>query len=402
MLDRILTYMKFGNRFCGVEHSHKNGEVRIISTVLKKSKRELDIEDSFEVRSINGLKTRLGKDQTAHLVINDRQVLTKQLESEQADNVKLVGRAFPNIDVQDFFYEILHQGNQHFISICRRDHVEKLIGQYQENRILITSISLGSLIISTLKDFIGPGKISTSSSDLVIEDGQINSITPRTEDSTDTYNVNGLQVGSDQLPSFSGALQNALKNRTVASNLEGRVQELRTEFNHLRFFNLFLRSGLGFIFILLLANFLVFNHYFNRVGDLRQLSQVNQSSRERLIGLRETVDKSERMVDDILKGNTSKSSFYADDIIRSMPGSVLLGELNYQPLSKRIKQGQPIEVENNSIVVSGASSDSDAYSAWISDLENRPWVRGIKTVSYGDRSRTVADFSFKILLGDGR
>ena len=52
MLDKLKTYLLYGNRFCAVEHSLKASENIVYVTGLKKSKNELDIENAFEASSI--------------------------------------------------------------------------------------------------------------------------------------------------------------------------------------------------------------------------------------------------------------------------------------------------------------------------------------------------------------
>ena len=132
MLNRFLTYLKLGNCFCGIEHSSKNGADIIYGIQLKQSKGELNIESSFEEKTIEDASNKLAKNQHLTLVINNDKVLSKFIESDQQDTLKLVYKVFPNANLKDFYFEILSQKNNHFVSLCRKDYVDNIIKDYEK------------------------------------------------------------------------------------------------------------------------------------------------------------------------------------------------------------------------------------------------------------------------------
>lgn len=155
-----------------------------------------------------------------------------------------------------------------------------------------------------------------------------------------------------------------------------------------------------FILGLLLVNFFFFNHYFNKVAELSQLSQVNQSTKNQILKLDEVVSKKQKMVDDLLKSNGSKTSYYANEIMQGLPNSVLLKVFNYQPLLKRVKEGQDIQLKDRTIYIEGRSGDSQIYSDWISRLERKDWVSKVNILDYGQAASKVSDFKIEIVLTD--
>ena len=44
-------------------------------------------------------------------------LLSKQIKTKQLEEDQLVYKAFPNINLNDFYYEIVTQNTSHFISI---------------------------------------------------------------------------------------------------------------------------------------------------------------------------------------------------------------------------------------------------------------------------------------------
>lgn len=400
MFDVISTYLQFGNRFCGIEHASENGQDKLHVTLLKKAKKEVDVENSFNTTTVELLTEQLPKNQHAVLIINNESVLTKKIKSDQTDDLKLVHKAFPNIKLEDFYYEVLIQKSIHFVSICRKDYVDKLITQYKTHGISIINISLGSISAFSICGFINSKTILTSNTLISIQDNDIVDIEKVSNLEQKEYDVNGIKVSNRQLISFSGALTSILNNHQSHTNFEAYKKLLINNYKQSRFFSQFLKFGLVFLLGLLLINFFFFNHYFNSVNTLQQTSQINQTTKNKVLELNEKVTKTQKMVDDMLKSRTSKSSYYVNAIVQSLPTTILLSELNYQPLKKRIKAEQHIQNNINTILISGASTSSASFSKWIGGLDSANWIHKVEILSYEDISKSKSNFNIKLDITD--
>ena len=401
MLKKVQSYLQFGNLFCGVEHTTKNGKAYIIGTLLKKAKEEVTIVDSFEGYTAEGLISKLPKKQHLHLIINDDNVLTKLIESEVLDSLKLVYKAFPNINLDDFYYEVIQQKNSHFVSICRKEYVDSLTNTYTKNNRSVINYSLGhSIVTNIIAFFNNEDTLYTSNALITIQENILSSIEKTEFENLKNYEVNGLTVSNNQLLSFSGALHSVIKSNNALTNYENRKQFLLNKYNHARFFRQFLKFAGVFLLGLLLINFLFFNYYFNEVNTLNQASQINLSTKSKIVDLNKSVSDTQKIVDDMLQSGASKSSYYANSIVQSLPISIILSELNYQPLLKRLKEDKTIELQSHTIIVSGDSNSSEAYSKWISLLEANIWVKTIETIAYSDVSNSKSVFTFQITIAN--
>jgi hypothetical protein len=400
MLKKIKTYLKYGTHFCGIEHTIFNGENVIYGTIFIKSKKTVDIESFFNEYSIENTIAKLSKKQHIFLVINDDNILTKRIESEQTELEKLVHNAFPNINLEDFVYEVLTQHNNHFISICRKEYVEELISNYKNFGGFVINISLGNTLASSIVQYIKEETLLSSNANIVLKDNEIISIERREVESIANYDINGLKINSTQVLSSAAALAEILQNFNPRTNFNVLKKSIREDYLQSRFFSQFLKFSLIFILSLLLVNFLVFNHYFNEVHTLQQISQLNQSTKQKIMDLNVHVNKTQKMADDMLKSNSSKSSFYTNSIIQGLPNSILLSELIYQPVIKRIKAGQSIETNINTIIISGESNNREQFSKWIRDLEAIEWIKKVEISNYEDVSKSLSNFNLKINIRD--
>lgn len=399
MIDKLTKYLTYGNRFCGVELTNENGQDVFYTSLLKQAKKELVEDNFFETNSIEEISENIPKHQHIFLTINTAKVLVKTVESEQKDHLKLVYKAFPNIDTESFYYEILSQGNIHFMALCRRDYIDVIISKFSESKLNVIDFSLGHSLAGILTSFAYQNVVYSSNSKIEITDTAIRTI-EKQEPLYEHYDFNGLKVSNQYLLSFTGAIQNVLKSDFSNTNFTSKKEQLFEEYKHTRFFYQFLKIGGIFILGLLLINFLFFNHYFNKVNELGQISELNQSTKAKIITLHKSVSKKEKMINDILKGITSKTSFYNDRIISDLPKSILLSDLEYQPMLKRINKEKPIEINKNIIRIAGTSNDSEVFSDWITQLEKLYWIDKIDIIDYGTESRSISDFQIKIALHD--
>lgn len=397
MLEHIKTYFKYGNRFCGIEHASQNGKDIYFITQLKKNKNSLDLENTYEELSIEKVISTLPKKQHISLIINDDNVLTKQIKSLEVDGLKLVYKVFSNINLDDFYYEIIKQHNNQFVSICRKVYVDDLIDKYKKHGFSLIDITLGNAIISGISDFLKSEEITPSNANILFENQTITTIEKTEIENTTNYNVNGLEITNNYLLSCSGALNTLIKTYNPTTNFDELKTSLKYDYVQSRFYTLSLKSGLVLILTILLINFFIFNHYFNEVKTLEQTSQVNQTTKQKIIKLSENVSKSQKMVEDMLKSSVSKSSFFINAIVNSLPKSILLSEINYQPLTKNIKKDKDIELKESTIVISGTSNNSKTYSEWITHLESLKWINKVEVENYSD-SKYTSNFSVKIKL----
>jgi len=399
MLQKLITYIILGKCFCGIEISSRKSKDFFLVTSLRKRKKELVIDKQFEVESVDLLLETLPKKQHVFLAVNTSHVLFKKVTTSNTNQNAILNAAFPNINTQDFYYEIISGNNNiHFIALCRKNYVDTIIDDFKAKNIFVTSFSLSNNLITEITDFVTLKSIQSSNAQVTL-DGKITDVNITiTINKQEEYNVNGLITSNKYILSLSGALTAFLNTNNRISNSEEKINSLFEDFKHQVLFKKGLQGSLIVFLVALLLNFFLFNHYFSKVNELQQTSQVNTNNKNVVLSLDKKLKKTEKIATDILKSNASKSSFYINEIIKLIPNSMLLSELNYQPLQKRIKKGQSILIQNNTIIISGVSSESESFSNWIKQLENYDWVKSVDILDYSDTSTSHTEFSVKLNL----
>jgi hypothetical protein len=399
MLEKLKQYLLFGNTFYGVEHTVIENKETIIVLSLKKKKNDLDFGLNKTTVSIENLASFIPKKAGVTLVINNDKVLSKKIPFSKDEDSKLIQNAFPNINLNEFYFDVLRQKNSCFIAICRKQYVDTLIEDYRNKNLYVLNVAFGNHVISNISEFIDSEEVVTSNALIVKDQVGIDNINKESNTITQEYDINGLNVSNMFLLSFAAILELVLSKKVNEhSNFESTHAILINDYEQQRFFSQFLKVGLLFVLTILFINFFIFNHYFNKVSDLRQTSQINETSRQQLIVLKNDVDKKEKFINDILKSESSRSSFYANAVMVSLPESISITEFNFQPLTKRVKAEKPIEYELNTILLNGAISIAGDISSWVSELEQLEWVEKVIITEYSESNKSLTEFSLLITI----
>lgn len=387
MLRQKLTY---GSVFCAVEHANNSAYYHLS---LKKKKGELEIVHNELFKELNLLLDTIKGQKHAYLIINNEQVLTKQVSFVHTSDERVVKAAFPNLNLNDFYYEVLQNESSSIVCICRKELVEGLVKQYLEKGVSIIHFSLGNIGFQSLLPYLNDAAFSTSNATVEVENQKIVQCTKETG-ANEHYMINGLEIDSHQLLPLAGIVSyySGVKN----SSEEQYQESLVKEFQQKRFFELGIRIGLGFLFAILLINFMVFSSYRAQVGDLTAELALNESYKKQLLSLDEVVSKKKKLVESIQSTSNSKVIWYFEQIAKSVPRSILLNEVNYQPLARSVRESKPLLFKNNRIVVKGISKNNQDFTAWIRQLEEYDWIQKVSFDQYGSGKTSVTSFDFSI------
>ena len=295
MFQKLVTYLILGKRFCGIEITSSNNKDCYLVTFLLKRKKVLTIDLQFEDTSVDLVTNKLPKKQHVFLSVNTDHVLFKKTTTSSKNLKGVLNTTFPNINIQDFYYEIISgNNNTSFIALCRKNYVDTIIEDLKTKNIFVTSFSLGNNLVSEITNFINVKSIESSNAQITfdnkITDVKITNVTGHEE-----YNLNGLVTSSKYILSLSGALTSFLKTNNRVSNSEEKINSLFEDFKHLILFKKILQGSLVIFLVALLINFFVFNHYFSKVDELQQTSQVNTVNKNAILTLDKKLQKTQKI-----------------------------------------------------------------------------------------------------------
>ncbi len=396
MEPRFITHIKEGSLYHAVEIIRSGAEEQLFFTSIQKKKNALDIVEKCDDLSLETLSEKVKKNTPLFVIINTPDVLTKLIPSVKGDDLAVLNSAFPNIKTADIYYEWVACGKNNLVSVCRREHADAILKKMRDMNISVAGFSLGISRITPILSLIASEAVVLPSTRLTLHNNAIETIEKEEEYVPETYDIDSLLIEGGYLSGFSAVLSAIMKNRLTRSNFGELNTTLLSDVHNTRFFSFFLKFGLGILLGLLLANFFFFNHYYTKGEALQETVAIKSADKDQMLELRTRLEEKQKRIDAILASSSSKSTFYMDKIAAVLPASVLLKEMEYQPLEKQINLEKKILVRYNAIKISGASKDNTAFSDWLERMETWNWTTAVKIQDYHHNTVSVAAFTIWI------
>lgn len=386
----FLQELTYGKKYTAIEHAEKT-----IFTVLKlvKKNKELQISKNETVTDFNKVIESLKEQKHVFLVFNNEHVLSKKVALTHKDENILIRDAFPSISISEFYYQVIQNKTHSFVCIARKNVIDVVIKEYKIKGISVIDFSLGNLVLQNLQPFIKNKVIISSNAKIEIGSNAIDNIQKITITSNETYSINNLGVSSKEILPLAGVISYYTKNESSII-----YKKLKEQYFHKRFFDVGLKFGLGFLLVLLLANFFFFSSYRDKVGDLMGELQLSGTYKNQLNKLQEEVSQKKRLVESVQSASNSIPSKYIDVLGGSTPNTVLLSQIYFQPIEGIQKIDKPLAFKENQIVVKGISKNNEDFSNWVSDLEQKKWIENISIHEYGKGKKAGSNSAFEFII----
>jgi hypothetical protein len=383
-----------GDQFTGLEIFTANGEEGISLVTVEKKKNELVIIHREKRNKIDQLQQIPNKNDFVFLIINNSQIIQKEVHGTDSHDIKTLHKAFPNLKLEDFYYEICKIGIKSIVAVCRKSYVDELLSDFNSKGIILSGISLGVCSISQIIAFTGYDTLNTNSQSLALTN-QENIIQPL-DDKTRTYEINGLEVQDYYLLGFSAILRWVLKNNSNSGSILQFSDTLWNNQYQQRFFGKGLKAIIYSLLTILLVNFFVFNNYFKAVNNSTTNLEVSKNLTENIKEVQVRVKNKEVQFNNALSGNNSRSSHIINQIISELPTSILLNQLAYHPLEKNIKDEEAIATQDKIIIISGKTINNLAFTNWVELIQKHKEIANVTITQFGKNDTKETVFTLKI------
>jgi Tfp pilus assembly protein PilN len=139
-------------------------------------------------------------------------------------------------------------------------------------------------------------------------------------------------------------------------------------------------------------------NYEGKVNNLKESIQLYRNQFQKVKELQIEVDKKKNSIENLSKKSNSTVSFFLDKLGESIPKSILLKDIQFQPLLLKIKKDKKAIFDQNKMVISGTSSNGNEFTKWLQFLEAKPWVKSTSIIDYGIGKTTKTSFLIHLEL----
>lgn len=385
-----------GKQYIGVEHFTINNEDKVALLLVEKKKEGLVITKKDRVSYNGKIAEKWDTKLPFFLVINSNQVIQKEVLGVEPSDEKLLHKSFPNTNWDEFYYEIWRLKTKSVIAIARKSYISTLLEDYENQKISIAGISLGVCSIADIIAYTDESELYTNHQSISKEETQI--ISASVLESAITYTINDLQIENRQLLSFSGILRLILNNTLNTGSIISYSDQLYNDYNQKTFFNKGIKIMVGIVLGILLLNFVFFTHYYKLAQESSEILLVNKSSIEDVSKIKQRIIVKEEKVKGIDGRMTSRSSLIINEITSKVPSSILLTELTFNPLEKKIKAEEQILTKDKVIAISGTTIANASFTKWVEDIEKLNWVDKVLITHFGKDENNETTFSINLTL----
>lgn len=397
MLSNLSSYWQFGTTYCSVEVTNSDKGENFFLVGAKKKKDEFIDFTYVESTLINELSNKLSKHQHLYLIINTDKVLIREIPNSGSKN-NLLSNAFPGLNYSEFYYSILTTDKKSFVSVCRKDYVHSLIDTFNREKIDVIGFEIGFVSLTNIISSLDEKSIETNKFRFNVDNEQIQNFDEITQASTALYRIDTIEVSSKFLLALSGLMNYASGPLQHQSNYTDKNKSLEQNQSQKNFFRKGVVIALGVLLSSLLINAIYFSNYFKKQQALEEESLMIRNQQNLVLLKKEEIESKERLVENILNNENSKSSFYINRILSNKPSTIIFNEIEYQPLEKAIRVDKKIEYSSNEMIIKGLSSSKPDFTIWLETLENEIWLESTLVRNYAYSSQNNSTFELRLIL----
>lgn len=393
MLKAWWKHITVGSEYQGIEIFEVNNELKYSYLTVKQKKNELFVTSKKTLSTTDVLGKLIEKNKVLFLILNTAQVLGKsvanvnEIKPEQA-----LIEAYPNLEIDNFYYQVIKLGDTKRVSICKKIYFDGLIEEVNAKGIFPSEVALGISTVQNITDYFTEEEIEGSN--FVLSDSF--TIKPKEGYTESSLKFGDIELSSNFLLSFA-QIVGYLANNKITGNLFAHNNKWHNEFKNQRVFQLGLRFSLIAFLSLLLINFLFYSSYQSKLQE-SEMGVGAEQELQLLTTIENRVSLKEEKVKQASLNGNSRASFYLDKIAFEIPNSIQLDELIYQPTLKPVRDGKPIELNEQVISISGVTKNKSEFTTWTSNLEQKDWIDNVTYESYEFVSSSKDRFTILISL----
>ncbi|MCH8903114.1 MAG: hypothetical protein IIA45_04280 [Bacteroidetes bacterium] len=395
------------NHVSGLEINLVRGKIRLLNLV-EINKRNEKIEFNllkYDLESIDELKQNLSSDIPISLTLTGNGIIHRTIKFDPSNEDKLLAQILPNANSGDFFIQSHRStgGNKH-VSIIRNDLIESIICQLTKLGYFVVDLNLGPFIVNSISSLLleemkndnyelrlGPHLLKFHESSLL----------DYNEDQNDTI-YDTVSIGQNDLPgkliiAFASAF-NTIHTTSLSNHLE--VNNQMNEWRNKKFFHYLKWSVLSIFLSVVLVNFLINNNLSKSNASLSMTISHNKEEVRYLAELQNSIQTKEDFFVKSAWFNSSKTSYYADQLGQSVSSSISLTEMKLFPEINDVNHlDQAVLFESNIIEIVGSCKNGDDLNQWIRALKKMNWIKNVLIQNYSEnRANKTANFVLQINL----
>ncbi|MBX2950842.1 MAG: hypothetical protein KF704_16295 [Crocinitomicaceae bacterium] len=346
------------------------------------AKKGIVAADAFD--SLDAVSARFGKYAAYWLHIDGMGVLTRKTDIYSDYKKELI----LNVDADDFFFTAVNSDVNRIVSFVRKSVAEHLLEQFAAAKLFLLGVSCGFAPVGVLLE-----NEETVSFDYTLakQNDQFTAL-ERIEIPGLNQFYDGAYLTKKEF--LATAIGTAVM--TKRADFETfREEAVTAEFREYSKFRIIGVTSIAVIFCVVVSNYFYINYLNNRIADKETEIALNNSNLSMLDKLTQEEIRKRQLATNSNNNTPFFTSYYLDEIGKSVPEKIRLLEMYVFPLTQKLKEKRKVEIDKHRIEVKGWTYDNIILDDWIERLDRQDWIKSIELVNYhqGD-----GEAEFKIII----
>lgn len=396
LLHRLLT----GARFTGIEIELRSGGPVFHVTVLKQEGKKIIVEKcAFNIKDIEQLKATAPKGMFAAVTLTGKGIVHRIVEArtDQSDQVVL-SKVLPGASLSEFaINRVFLSEHKQCVGIIRKQECDDVLRLLEEIPVIATAVGVG-IVNRVLPLLIGYGaELRFGHHTIRFKEGIIAEVLfDQHAKVQDDFVIAKETIPAFNIVSFALALTGIADKNNEASYLSIN-DTLKQQYLAKRKMKLGMGAGLGLFLLILLANFLLFNHYRGVKIQLEADVAGMQVTSEELEQLRSKVSDQQSFLEGAGLIRRTSFGWIADRLASEMPNGILLDRMNFSPRQK-FAEADTIGFESGKLVMTGQVTESIILNDWLQHLQTMAWIDSVQIVNYSAGKSSNGYFEIEVAM----
>lgn len=359
---------------------------------FKKEKNQLNLVKTKTFSTQNILLENIDLKVPIILSFDGKGILNKKIDSK--NDADLAWQK--NIDYSTIYYTSYSVKNNIFISFCRKNVVDEYLTVFENIKAQVIDIYIGSFLAGLLVENLKSPVIYSGNLALALDQDEIINFSKPETITSMNYIIGENSISNLTLPLYGIALHYFVQNDAVSKSEwnNNTVDEVIYRKTFSTFGLIMLISFL----ITLLISYLSIQHYTSKNAELNIQNVYSNKVYQQIISLEKQKKDKEKIIKDSGFLSDKFLSFYSYEIIKSVPNSISLNELNVAPLQKVVKHNEKVEIIPGTILVKGLTINEDVFNNWLRNLKSFHWISKFELESLKKDKKNNTQFSIKIFI----
>lgn len=325
-------------------------------------------------------------------------VLVRELEHVHTE--QSLSELLPGFQDKHYFHQLeaIGQGRQ-LLTLVRKDLIEEFLKDPEMEKLHVGGLFIGPSPVIRLSSYLemDNGDVQLDGYCLSFKGKQLEHVRRNTAESSDNaIDFAGTRIRTGELVSLTCSIL-AFGNQQAYTYGDLVLRNgLKATF-YAYWGRAVLRIGLGVLLVLLVVNFLLFDHLFKQKTSLESELASNNTLLRDLNNLNALVEQKQNFIKENKLDEFYYLSYFADQLGLPVPEDVRLDKLVFNSVEQKIKPNQAIIFRKGTLVCEGTAETVESYRQLISQLKGESWVKRFLNQNYiykpGD-----AKASFKLEL----